>query len=510
MSSNQSLRDAILRATDGKLRVDNWQFIIEVCDLVRDDPEDRGRLAIDIVEERLKEDDANVVLRTLSLVVSLAENCGSRLQQAISSKGFTKVLYGLIENPKVHLVVKTEVAKVVEQLSDSFKRDSSLKSMEDLYMTISTQAPHLLVQEKVPQKKEMSTETKRNEEKELEEALKLSILEYEQSKSQNMVRNTENKVLNLKSVESTDYSEPQSQTAVRKVRALHDLAGRESDELSFRKGDIIVVIEQVYRDWWRGRLRGRVGIFPLNYVTPVAEKTLEQQRQQKANEEAVFSQARNVDRLHKRMIDSANDPELTQDEEVNNLYSVVTPLRPQLTKMIGDYAQKKEEYSSLRKVLADAEASYNRLLDGASQANSVQRLSPERIGNGTYSHPVGLQQAHEPHAFAVSASGRRTVSGGPYVHAQSFLTGQSQPNQYPTHSVKLQQSQQHPSHHQDPQLYQQGSPNYQQQPQNYQQQPQNYQQQPQNYQQQPQNTRPSEHRPAYQVPYPVSNQGTGI
>lgn len=489
MSSNQSLRDAILRATDGKLRVDNWQFIIEVCDLVREDPEDRGRFATDIVEERLKEDDANVVLRTLSLVVSLAENCGSRLQQAISSKGFTKVLYGLIENPKVHLVVKREVAKVVEQLSDSFKNDSSLKSMQDLYVAISAQAPHLLVRERVPQKKEMSHETKRNEEKELEEALKLSILEYEQSSSQKAAQNNDNKVANQKHIESSHHNESQTQNTVRKVRALHDLTGRESDELSFRKGDIIVVIEQVYRDWWRGRLRGRVGIFPLNYVTPVAEKTPEQLRQQKAHEDAVFSQISNVDKLHRRMAENANDLELTQDGEVNNLYSVVTPLRPQLTKMIGDYAQKKEEYSSLRKVLADAEASYNRMLDRASQVYPTQSLPLERMGSGSYEQPLGLQHTHSRQASAVNPLSRQPQSGIPYVHAQSFLTGQPQPNQHQTHSLKLQQREQRQSPHQIPESYQQG---------------------PQNYQRQPQNTHPSETRPVYQVPYPMSKQGTGI
>ena len=47
---------------------------------------------------------------------------------------------------------------------------------------------------------------------------------------------------------------------VSKVRALYDLVSYEPDELSFRKGDVITVIESVYRDWWRGSLpSGKLG-----------------------------------------------------------------------------------------------------------------------------------------------------------------------------------------------------------------------------------------------------------
>lgn len=141
-----------------------------MCDLVKEDPEDGGPFAIEIVQERLEDSNANVVLRTLSLIVSLAENCGSRLQQSISSKAFTKLLQSLIDNSDVHMLVKQEVAKMVEQLSDSFKRDASLKSMQDLHLYIKNQTPHLLAKHDIPQKRELVRETKRNEEQELEEA----------------------------------------------------------------------------------------------------------------------------------------------------------------------------------------------------------------------------------------------------------------------------------------------------------------------------------------------------
>jgi signal transducing adaptor molecule len=51
-----------------------------------------------------------------------------------------------------------------------------------------------------------------------------------------------------------------------RVRALHTFEATEAGELSFEKGDVIKVVDRNYKDWWRGQLKGRTGIFPVNYV----------------------------------------------------------------------------------------------------------------------------------------------------------------------------------------------------------------------------------------------------
>lgn len=53
---------------------------------------------------------------------------------------------------------------------------------------------------------------------------------------------------------------------VTRVRALYTFEPTEPGELSFEKGDIIKVVDRGYQDWWRGQLKGRTGIFPVNYV----------------------------------------------------------------------------------------------------------------------------------------------------------------------------------------------------------------------------------------------------
>ncbi|KAM9345630.1 GRB2-related adapter protein 2a [Symphorus nematophorus] len=51
------------------------------------------------------------------------------------------------------------------------------------------------------------------------------------------------------------------------VRALYDFIAEEDDELGFCVGDIIEVLDRSDPSWWKGRLRGRSGLFPANYTS---------------------------------------------------------------------------------------------------------------------------------------------------------------------------------------------------------------------------------------------------
>lgn len=361
-----------MKATDPKLRSDNWQYILDVCDLVKEDPEDNGQEVMSLIEKRLEQQDANVILRTLSLTVSLAENCGSRLRQEISSKNFTSLLYALIESHSVHITLKKAVTDVVKQLSDSFKDDPSLRAMGDLYDKIKRKAPYL-VQPNVPEKHNMSTQADNSDDEELQKALKMSLFEYEKQKKLQEQEKESAEVLPQQQQQHQQQNQAPAhkipaQTVVRRVRALYDLTTNEPDELSFRKGDVITVLEQVYRDWWKGALRGRMGIFPLNYVTPIAEPSKEETENERNREAMIFSQKSTVDQLHNSLSTASktgNSNEVLQDPHIGDMYGSVTPLRPQVTRMLGKYAKEKEDMLSLRQVLANAEHTYNELMDRA-------------------------------------------------------------------------------------------------------------------------------------------------
>jgi amphiphysin len=57
---------------------------------------------------------------------------------------------------------------------------------------------------------------------------------------------------------------PMSVNAVR-ARAMWDFAAQDPSELSFRKGDVLNILER-NGEWWKGELNGQVGVLPANYV----------------------------------------------------------------------------------------------------------------------------------------------------------------------------------------------------------------------------------------------------
>ena len=57
------------------------------------------------------------------------------------------------------------------------------------------------------------------------------------------------------------------------VRAVSDFSGSSSDELSFKTGEEIVLLNEVIEGWWMGELRGKKGLFPTAHTEPIQHST---------------------------------------------------------------------------------------------------------------------------------------------------------------------------------------------------------------------------------------------
>lgn len=73
----------------------------------------------------------------------------------------------------------------------------------------------------------------------------------------------------LKEIESDQLERFRNHPGVKellKVKAKYDFEPQEHGELLFRCEDIIEVLEQTDANWWKGKCRGNIGMFPTPYV----------------------------------------------------------------------------------------------------------------------------------------------------------------------------------------------------------------------------------------------------
>lgn len=393
------LQNLILKATDETLTTENWRLILEVCDEVSASPELNTKVAIQAIKSRMAKKDANTILRTLSLLVALAENCGSRMQQEIATTSFLQeYLIKKLGEKKLHRELKVRIVETIAQLNDSFKGDPSLKPITDAYRQVSSKySQYLTTLPDKPAKTSLTPQERIQQDKELERALKLSAQEFEKEKSMQKIYLSEKplpEALNESASKQTSQSAAKnvlrkengahSASIVRKVCALYDLVSYEPDELSFRKGDIITVIESVYRDWWRGSLSsGKIGIFPLNYVTPVQSKSMEEivhQNQMETN--LINIESRKIDALVTLL---SSQPDASSEAQITLLFNSVISHKATLAKLIDSYSLRREELRTLNDQLSRETKLYNELLDGHAsrrQSGSVSSARPYPPNHG--------------------------------------------------------------------------------------------------------------------------------
>lgn len=194
-----------------------------------------------------------------------------------------------------------------------------------------------------PTKREITDVDRQKEEEELQMALAISLKEKSSAAQAYKPAQTSSSGNQVPVQAATPPAAAPHTTAatVSRVRALYDFVPSESGELAFRKGDIIAVLESVYKDWWKGSLRGQTGIFPLNYVEKLSDPTAEELHKDAQMEAEVFGQIKNVEKLLALLSTSEGNSSVQDNEEITTLYHSTLQIRPKLIELIGKYSQKK-------------------------------------------------------------------------------------------------------------------------------------------------------------------------
>lgn len=63
------------------------------------------------------------------------------------------------------------------------------------------------------------------------------------------------------------FCSDKSETKNRRFKAVYSYTQNNNDELTLAVGDIIEFLGEVEEGWWRGKLAGKIGVFPSNFVS---------------------------------------------------------------------------------------------------------------------------------------------------------------------------------------------------------------------------------------------------
>ncbi|KAH6617071.1 class E vacuolar protein-sorting machinery protein HSE1 [Chaetomium tenue] len=320
--------EAINKATDENQTSEDWGAIMEICDRVAGDANGPKESVASLIK-RLAHRNANVQLYTLEVANALSQNCGKNMHRELSSRAFTDAMLKLANDRNTHTQVKAKILERMKDWSDMFKSDPDLGIMYDAFYRLKQSNP-TLQPPSAPQKNSLTDQDRQKEEDELQIALKLSLQEEERKKKPAQAAPaatpsgaggpaTAGPATQQQQAAAPIQPMPSGTTAatVSRVRALYDFAPSEPGELEFKKGDVIAVLESVYKDWWRGSLKGKTGIFPLNYVEKLTDPTPDELQREAQMEAEVFAEIKNVEKLLTLLSASNTAPREEDNEEIS-------------------------------------------------------------------------------------------------------------------------------------------------------------------------------------------------
>ncbi|CAK7272273.1 ESCRT-0 subunit protein hse1 [Sporothrix epigloea] len=445
--------EAVGKATDENATSEDWSAILEVCDRVSSDAANGPKEAVQSLTKRLAHRNANVQLYTLELANALSQNCGTPMHRELASRAFTDALLKLANDRNTHNLVRLKILERMKEWSDMFRSNTDLGIMQDAYNRLQHSQPQLHVAPSAPQKNSLTDADRQREEEDLQRALKLS-LEDEASKQQaapgggstatasNAASGAGSSGYSSSGPAAAAPAHTQGTTAatVSRVRALYDFVASEQDELDFKKGDIIAVLESAYRDWWRGSLKGRTGIFPLNYVEILTDPTPDELQREAQMEAEVFAEIKNVEKLLTLLSASNMSPREEDTDEISKLHHQTLAIRPKLIKLIEKYSQKKDDFTQLNEKFIKARRDYEALLESSMahppQPNYQQyAMHQQHLPPQNYQLPSGASHVASHSGYAAPGAGQqppdqRYYTPGPQQQDQQRLPQSPSPNMH--------------------------------------------------------------------------------
>lgn len=273
------------KATNESNVAEDWQVILECCDYISAQTS-RPIDCLRSILKRMLHNHPNVSIQAVILLDACVSNCGKKFHLEVASREFITEARKLLEkgHPKVIEKFRLLLKKWAE---NEFKSDPELLVIPTFYNQLKKEGYDFTDPSKPQLPKDPNVVISDQEEEDIIKALELSLKDvkspsksssggYRSSVCASSSATTSSLYPDVGSFthdmpesmqNSTSSSNHLVQREPAKVRALYDFEAAEDNELTFKAGEIIFVLDDRDENWWSGKNNRGEGLFPANFVT---------------------------------------------------------------------------------------------------------------------------------------------------------------------------------------------------------------------------------------------------